>query len=156
MVAEYGPQVVRYIERRRYPILAADVHDLAEEVFIVVWRRFDDAPADAVLPWMLGIARHVLNNAKRSQRRRTSHEDRVRPHDSDASAEDEIVAAESLRWALAKLRPSDREILLLHFWDGLEIVELAAALSLGSHAASVRLSRASQRFQEILDGMKKK
>ena len=128
------------------------MNDLAEEVFFVVWRRFNDVPPDDALPWMLGIARNVLLNAKRSHRRRSGYESAAQISNLDPSAEDEIVAAESIRDAMSQLRPRDREILILHYWDGLSTEELAVALSLAGHTAAVRLSRASQRFQEILDG----
>lgn len=155
LVALHGPQIVKYIQRRRYPILAADVNDIAEEVFIVVWRRMKDLPQDAALPWMLGIARNVLNNAKRSQRRRSEYEAGAWPSSFESSAEEEIVASESIREALAQLKPRDREILILHYWDGLNTQELAQALALSSHNAAVRLSRAGQRFQENLEGLEK-
>jgi RNA polymerase sigma-70 factor (ECF subfamily) len=150
LVTRYGPDVVNYIRRRRHPIPDADVHDVAEEVFIVVWRRFDDVPPGAELPWMLSITRNVVFNAKRSFRRRGNYESAVRPVGDSASAEESFLATDSVRQALSALRTADREILTLHYWDGLEIPELATALSLSTHAASVRLSRAAQRFQEIL------
>jgi len=42
--------------------------DLVEEVLLVAWRRLDDIPAGAEIPWLIG-ARNVLRNALRQQRR---------------------------------------------------------------------------------------
>ena len=38
-------------------------------MFLTAWRRFDRVPDDA-LPWLLGVARRVLANARRSAARR--------------------------------------------------------------------------------------
>ena len=45
---------------------------------------------------------------------------------------------------------ADREILALHYWDGLDIHEVAAVLSISANAAGTRLSRAKSRFLEQL------
>ena len=52
--------------RRRTAVAAAD--DVVSETFLVVWRRLPDVP-DAPLPWLLGIARRVLANRRRSESR---------------------------------------------------------------------------------------
>jgi RNA polymerase sigma-70 factor (ECF subfamily) len=42
--------------------------DLAQEVFVVAWRRRDQVP-DNSLPWLYGVARRLLANYVRAQRR---------------------------------------------------------------------------------------
>jgi RNA polymerase sigma-70 factor, ECF subfamily len=51
-----------YALRRASPDAAQDV---VADTFLVVWRRLEDVPADA-LPWLYGIARRVLANQRRS------------------------------------------------------------------------------------------
>ncbi|MGN6872241.1 MAG: RNA polymerase sigma factor [Solirubrobacteraceae bacterium] len=41
----------------------------AAEAFLIAWRRLDDISRDP-LPWLLGIARHVIRNELRSSRPR--------------------------------------------------------------------------------------
>jgi RNA polymerase sigma-70 factor (ECF subfamily) len=65
----------------------------------------------------------------------------------DSSAEDRVVADESVRAALAALSDDDRELLTLHAWDGLGARELAAVLHISENAVAVRLSRARARFE---------
>src|SRR5437870_5088069 len=49
-----------------------DAADVVAETFLVLWRRLDDAPAgDQTRPWLYGVARRVLSNARRSERRRS-------------------------------------------------------------------------------------
>ncbi|MFI5052198.1 MAG: RNA polymerase sigma factor [Acidimicrobiales bacterium] len=147
MAVEATPAVGAYLRRRLYPLVEADLDDLVEEVLLVAWRRLDDVPADATIPWMIGVARNVLRNAQRKRRRAVAVEDRVRPSGPTAPAEDLVIADEGVRQALAALSEDDREILLLHAWDGRSAAEIAAVFHLTTNAAAVRLSRAESRFR---------
>ncbi len=149
MAVEATPVVGAYMRRRLYPLGAADLDDLVEDVLIVAWRRFDDIPADATIPWMIGVARNVLRNAQRKHRRMLAAQDRVRPAGSTAPAEESVVADEGVRQALAALSDDDREILLLHAWDGRSAAEIAVVFHLTTNAAAVRLSRAEARFRKL-------
>ncbi len=150
LVHEHSTAVANYLRRRLYPLGPADLDDLVEETMVVVWRRLDRVPPDAELPWMLGVARNVLRNARRSKNRRSTFEATLRPPSSDASAEEFVVADVSVREALHSLSDDDREILLLHAWDGLDARALGAYFVISPNAAAVRLSRAQARFRELL------
>src|SRR5262245_53244355 len=48
----------------------ADTEDAVAEVFLVAWRRLDDAPPDgAAKVWLFAIARRVVANQRRSRQR---------------------------------------------------------------------------------------
>jgi RNA polymerase sigma-70 factor, ECF subfamily len=151
LVHEHSSAVGNYLRRRLYPLTPSDLDDLVEETMIVVWRRIDRVPADAELPWMLGVARNVLRNARRSKNRRSAFESRLAPSPNDASAEEHVIGDESVRNALASLPDDDREILLLNAWDGLDTHALGAYFVISTNAAAVRLSRAQHRFRELLN-----
>lgn len=150
LVREHSSAVGNYLRRRLYPLAPADLDDLVEETMLVVWRRLDHVPPDAELPWMLGVARNVLRNARRSKNRRSHYEATLRAPSTDPSAEEHVVADLSLREALAALSDDDREIVLLNAWDGLDTHALAAFFTISTNAAAVRLSRAQARFRELL------
>jgi RNA polymerase sigma-70 factor (ECF subfamily) len=150
LVHEHAAAVGNYLRRRLYPLSPSDLDDLVEETMIVVWRRINAVPPDAELPWMLGVARNVLRNARRAKNRRSAFETRLAPAPHDASAEEHVLGDESVRNALASLSEDDREILLLNAWDGLDTHALAAYLVISTNAAAVRLSRAQHRFRELV------
>jgi RNA polymerase sigma-70 factor (ECF subfamily) len=52
---------------------------------------------------------------------------------------------------LLRLRPDDRELLMLVGWDGLTPTEAAGVVGIAPGAARMRLARARQRFRELLD-----
>ena len=148
LVHEHSPAVGNYLRRRLHPLTTADLDDLVEETLFVVWRRLDDVPSEAELPWMIGVARNVLRNARRSHYRRTNFESTLSEPAGAPSAEDFVIADSGVRDALVALNDDDREILMLNAWDGLDTHALGLALSITTNAAAVRLTRAQARFRE--------
>jgi len=143
----YAP-LQAYARRRTAP---ADADDLVAEVLTVAWRRLDDIPAGAELPWLYGVARRVLANQRRAAGRRSRLADRLAGAAERAPAGgpdryDEVLAA------LARLRSDDREVLRLAAWEGLGPADLAIVLGCSTNAAALRLSRARRRLRAQLTG----
>jgi len=133
----------RYLRRRCSPDVAEDV---LADVLLVLWRRLDDAPAGAELPWSYAVARGCLANARRSEDRRLSLVSRLRRERlPEPAVPDDRVGA-----ALARLRPADAEVLRLWAWEGLEAADLATVLDCSAGAAASRLSRARAALGERL------
>lgn len=152
LVDLHGRAVSAYVRRRLIPLSSADVDDLVEDTFIVVWRRIRDVPTgEAERPWILGVTRNVLRNAHRGARRRLRNEGTLRMARSGrrvaASAEDEATASLAFDRALSSLTSSDRELLTLHYWDGIDVPGLAVAMNVAHNAAATRLARAKSRFE---------
>ena len=145
------PEVARYLRRRAYPLNDADIEDLVEEVLEIAWRRLDDVPSGAELSWMIGVARNVLNNARRKDSRRRRQLSQMRPRGLASSAEENVVANEQLREALASLSALDQEVLFLHYWESFNTDAIATALKISKGASATRLSRASTRLQEAFE-----
>jgi RNA polymerase sigma-70 factor (ECF subfamily) len=142
-------EIVRFAARRIGPDRARDV---AAETFLVVWRRLDDAP-DHVLPWLYSIARNVLANEQRGDRRRLRLSARLRsmrscsPDGADPAGGLEDVG---LREALAALSARDQETLTLVAWEGLDLTAAAAVVGCSPKTFAVRLHRARQRLDRAL------
>lgn len=133
--------VLRYALRRTEPAGAADV---AAEVFLVAWRRLDDVPAEP-LPWLVGTARYVLANQRRSHQRSERLRLRLRRERDPSPGEH---AELDPRWAAALrgLSAADQEVLALVAWDGLTAREAAASLGCSTPAFTTRLHRARRRL----------
>ncbi len=149
LVHDHSPAIGNYLRRRLYPLASSDLDDLVEETLIVAWKKRADIPRDAELPWMIGVARNVLRNARRSRQRRNALESSLKVQPNDSSAEDYVVADASVREALSKLTDDDREILMLNAWDGLDVHAIGLALSITTNVAAVRLTRAQSRFRRL-------
>lgn len=130
-------------------IAGGDADDVVAEVFTIAWRRFDDIPADAAIPWLYGVARNVARNYRRGEQRRAALQ-LVVPPAFDVPPPDEPADFSVLRAALQSLSDDDQEILRLVAWDGLEPSEAAIALGIAGTAARVRLHRARQKLSEAV------
>lgn len=151
MFREHYDRVLAYALARAQADLAKDV---VAKTFLVAWRRRDAVPHPA-LPWLVGVARKMLAEERRTRRRRDGLEDRVGFFLRSGSAEDadpaETVADRATTLAaLAELPPKDREVLQLVAWDGLSAQEAAASLGCSPGAFGVRLLRARRRYEAAL------
>jgi len=141
---------VRSFAHRRVPSAAAD--DVVADVFVLAWRRLDQAPGDE-LPWLLGIARGVLANRRRSDSRQEALRDRIAANTArgaEPEPEDRSDGDSALMRALRSLSRLDQEVLLLVAWDGLDRAQAASVLGITPGLFSVRLHRARRRLERVL------
>jgi RNA polymerase sigma-70 factor (ECF subfamily) len=149
----YADRVHAYALRRTTPSAADDV---VAEVFLIAWRRLDQVPEEP-LGWLLGVARRVLANRRRTDRRSAALRERLAresPAREPAPAPEPERAVPDrdarIQRALADLNERDRELLLLVAWDGLRVNQAAQALGVRSNTLAVRLHRARQRLADAL------
>jgi RNA polymerase sigma factor (sigma-70 family) len=144
----YAPLCGYALRRVREPEDAAEV---IAETFATLWRRFDRCPeGDELRPWLFGVARRVIANQRRGQRRRSALGERLASNvDPTATARTDESTTELAR-AFASLSDSDRELLSLVAWEGLTREELAVALGTSRAAVRLRLHRARKRLREAL------
>jgi RNA polymerase sigma-70 factor, ECF subfamily len=150
LVRDHGDAVHRYLRRRYRGGDGTDVEDLLADVMTIAWRRLDEVPADAEAPWLFGVAKRRLSNARTRQTRRDRIAAPLRPKAPSPPAEDVALADLSLREALARLPEKEREALTLTAWEGLSPEELAVALGVSLNAAAIRLSKAKTKLLAYL------
>lgn len=139
----------RFLARRTDPTTADDV---LAETLLVCWRRLDDVPPDAALPWAYGVARHCLANAQRGSRRQERLAAKV------ATVDPPVESAPGpggdgdgrLEEALAQLTDTEAELVRLWAWEQLTPSEIAGVLELTPNAVSIRLHRAREKLKVLL------
>lgn len=147
--------VLRYASRRTDPNSARDV---VAETFLIAWRKLDDVPASAgqAEPWLYAVARRVLANAERSNRRAQRVAARLWQEGQEGQlgqvSDPAVVIAERHRviQALNKLSEPDQEALRLVGWEGLDVAGAALAMGCSRSAMAVRLHRARRRLDQAL------
>ncbi|MBX9719029.1 MAG: sigma-70 family RNA polymerase sigma factor [Microbacteriaceae bacterium] len=144
--------VRRYLARRAD---AATADEVLNETLLVCWRKLDEVPAEPEqsIPWAVVVARNLLANADRAERRRGRLVGKIIALDPPVSIiEYEPDDAESIavRDALTRLRRDDAELLRLWAWDALESPQLATVLGISANAAAIRLHRAKKRLRDEL------
>jgi RNA polymerase sigma-70 factor (ECF subfamily) len=134
LFADHGTAVLAYALRRADRATAEEV---VAEVFVVAWRRRDRIPDDEPMLWLYAVARRVLANERRAARRRAALTTALSALARQRTADPPGAVArgvETLRDALAALRPLDREVLMLTAWEGLDGAR-AAELARRGHPA---------------------
>jgi RNA polymerase sigma factor (sigma-70 family) len=127
--------------------------DVVAETFLIAWRRLEEVPigAEARL-WLYAVARRVIANQQRTERRRTRLGLRLAETLRTELATHPVPAgeaAEVLR-AMTGLGDEDRELLLLVSWEELSPSEAAKVLGISALAVRSRLHRARRRLRALL------
>lgn len=147
-----GDAVLRFLRRRADPQTADDVFS---ETMLVVWRRFDEVPDDA-LPWLYVTARNCLRNAERSARRQQRVIDRIITVDPPSETALDTTAdprEDCLRAALARLSKTDAEVLRLWAWEELGPQDIATVIEASVNAATIRLHRAKKKLRQEMEAV---
>jgi len=148
LFAAHHDAVWRYAVRR---VGDAGAEDVVAETFLVAWRRIGAVP-EHELAWLLGVARKVIANQRRGQRRHASLTERIgRELELGAEeAHEPQVPADAVLTALATLGERDQEVLRLIYWDELAPAQAARVLGCTAVALRVRLHRARARMARAL------
>jgi RNA polymerase sigma-70 factor (ECF subfamily) len=132
----------------------AEADDLVQETLLDAHSAFGSYRGDgSVRAWLFAIARRKC--ARHLERRTMQRAKLTLVHDSDKSppALDGVLERERAtraRAALATLRPSEREALVLRFLCELDFHEVGRACGIDEVAARKRVSRALCRLREIV------
>ena len=154
--AMYGlhfDSVARYCLRR---LPEHSAQDAVSEVFLAAWRRFDSMPqGEDSLPWLYGVAKNVVRNIDRSQRRTTRLSAKIdaEPRYLEPSPDIQVIQNEQdaeLVAALESLKPDDREVLRLRSYEGLSLKQISIAVGCSEEAAKKRVSRALTRLRRAM------
>jgi RNA polymerase sigma factor (sigma-70 family) len=156
LYADCHSAALGYVTRRA--TTPEDAADAIAEVFLIAWRRMDDVPeGEARRLWIYGVARRVLANQRRGQRRRSALTEQLTRELAQiptavafptSVGSTERTAA--LTAAFKRLSESDRELLSLEGWEELNAGQIAAVLGCSRNAARIRLHRARRRLAQQL------
>ncbi len=133
------------------------LEDAAQEVFLVLSRRFEEFDAQRSLAsWLWGIARGVASTHRRSRRRRRRLVTSVsaEPRRPQASLDDAIAhsqARDMLRGFLASLDEDKCAVFVLAEIEGCSGPEIAARLDVNLNTVYARLRAARRRFDSAVE-----
>ena len=142
LYAEYKDKVLSYIRSRVFN--ASDVEDLCEDVFVKAFSAadsFDPSKASAGT-WLYSITRNtVIDYCRRF------HPTEEIPEDisDDSRTEDGIIESETLEELAAALEnlPAElTDVVVLHYYDGMPLTEIAATLGISYGAVKIRHNKA--------------
>jgi len=159
LVRRYQGQIVNLA--RAMSASDADVDDMAQEVFVRVWRSLATFRGESAFrTWLYGIALNVIrtHRGRRSKLRALfwtapadSEVDPVeQARDEDPGIEQKVMLRDAIDRALTMLPEELRDALVLRDIQGLEYREIAEALGVPIGTVESRIFRARQRLRPML------
>lgn len=150
----YAPRLQRLLQRDLGR--GEDAHDLVQQTFLQLHRaRHDFRPGARLRPWMYTIALNLKRQHFRRLGRRPeaaladddpAHEP-VAPHGNPESP----IHDAQVRAVLEHLPDPQREVIVLHWFEGLSFREIAAVVGASQPAVKVRAHRGYKRLREVLE-----
>jgi RNA polymerase sigma-70 factor (ECF subfamily) len=127
--------------------------DAVQEALIAAWRDLSGLrDPDRFDAWLRSLlVRACYREAHRQRRRR--HIDSLMPPagGSPIDAETDIANRDEVERAFLRLKPEQRALLVLHFYQGLPLSETALALGLPMGTVKTRLYRTTAQMRASLD-----
>lgn len=141
-----------YCERRLGRTAGQDV---AADVFLTAFaaRHTYDLERPTALPWLYGIATNLIRRHRRDEASRFKAVARQTAIMIVSVPDEEgrlaaAAEASSVIHAIEKMRPKDRDILLLFAWADLSYDDIAKALDIAPGTVRSRLARARRRLKQ--------
>ena len=149
---EYSGKVMGYIRGkvRSY----ADAEDLCSEVFEKVYKKFGeyDGEKAAVGTWIYAITRNTLIDHYRKNKPSEELDENIA---DGSSVEEGILQTESLSElaaALGQLPQELRDIMVLRYYDGKPLTEIADMMGLSYGAIKLRHQKALNMLRMLMGG----
>jgi RNA polymerase sigma factor (sigma-70 family) len=148
----YSPLLMRAMLRELY--VREEANDLVQQTFLQLHRARADFDSDQKLkPWLFTIAmnlkREYFRRKKRRPERSFDAETMVEPA-VEALGAAQVEARRTLARVLVDLPPDQREVIELHWFDGLEFPEVAQVVGASVSAVKVRAHRGYVRLRQAL------
>jgi RNA polymerase sigma-70 factor (ECF subfamily) len=133
-----------------------EAEEVVQDTFVRAFSSFESFRGESSLrTWLFTIARRLVLDRRRAQRRRRDVEslENLEEAASSFTALDSIVAAESeaqVREAVERLSPTQREVFTLRVGEGLSYKEIAEVVGTTEGAARVHYHNALRAIKEAL------
>lgn len=134
--------------------------DMAQETFLRMLRSIQTYQYPRPFkPWLYAIATNLVRSeyvrAENKQTIGLDEEDWSALHDRSATLEDNLITSSDTQEAvrhLNNLPQPQREVLILRYFEGLSLLEIAEALHIPEGTVKSRLSLALKRLRESMKG----
>lgn len=126
--------------------------DLVQQTFLHVHRaRKDYQPERPLRPWIYTIAMNLRReHFRRRGRRPETQYDPIAHGEPTVAPEASTATQRAVRRALRQLPENQREVILLHWYEGLSFTEVAKTVGASVSAVKVRAHRGYNKLREIL------
>ena len=150
LVEEYQTAVLRICYL--YLCDRSQAEDAVQETFLKVYKGLDSFRGESSeKTWIMKIAMNTCWSMNHSGWARFFNR-RVTPEMLPEAAVPFEEKDDELTWAVIRLPIRLREVILLYYYQGLKVKEIAEALGISQPSVSGRLKRGRERLRDILEG----
>jgi RNA polymerase sigma factor (sigma-70 family) len=144
LYSETRVAILSYLTRRVSN--PADAADLLAETYLIAWRKVDTIPNDQTARlWLYGVARRIMSHHRRHEMVEQGLAEALRAdlnrETARLQADRDVPFSDVVAVSLARLKPSDREIMELSAWEQLTAAEIADLIGMKPGSVRVRLHR---------------
>jgi len=127
--------------------------DAVQETFIKAYRALDSFRGESSeKTWLMRIAMHICCDINRTGWFRFMNREITPEMFVDQAAPPPEERDEELATAVMKLPRRLREVILLYYYQGMNVNEIADALNLSHSSVSGRLKRGREKLKNMLEG----
>ncbi|HRJ80003.1 MAG TPA: sigma-70 family RNA polymerase sigma factor [Planctomycetota bacterium] len=151
LVREHFARAVRYCSRMLGDIVEGE--EVAQQAFVkLLERRQSLSRTRETLPYLYRVLRNACVDHIRARKRMSGEEafEQAAWMGRDLSRAEESEVSQAVLEAVGTLEEGQREVVLLRFFEGLELHEVAAATGQSLGAVAMKLSRAKLKLKEKL------
>lgn len=133
----------------------ADAEDIVQETFIKALQAIGELrEAGALRGWLTTIARNTARTWLSRRVRERAILEGLERNEAVVSAEKQVERRELVEAHIGRIDASQREALMMHYFAGLSVREIADALEIQPEAVKKRLQRAREALgREVLEGI---
>jgi len=125
----------------------SDAEDIFSDVFLALWQHdkiFDNE--EHLKAWLIRVAINKAKNLKKQAFNRY----RATMHDN-IPYKDESTIKKEVNDALQQLKPNERAVVYLHYYEGYNFEEIGKILGIGKTSARVKAMRGRNKLKELLN-----
>jgi RNA polymerase sigma-70 factor (ECF subfamily) len=134
-----------------------DARDLVQQTFLQVHRARADYDASRLFrPWLYSIARNLSHEALRKRRRKpvfSAEAPAAMEPTPEGLTPGEPQVAQAMRAGIEALPAAQRDVIELHWFDGLPFPEIAQCLGVPANTAKVRAHQGYQSLRARLGNL---
>jgi RNA polymerase sigma factor (sigma-70 family) len=140
-----------------------DAEDLTQEVFLRLWRRGDDLPLDRAEPWLIRVTHNLIIDQTRRQKTRRKALGTPDARDLETIPEpedrwdhptarlDRQGDRQEILDAMATLQEETCSVMLMHYFQGLRLQDIAEILGKKTSTIKVQVHRARKALRLVLE-----
>lgn len=128
-----------------------EAEDLTQETFVRFFAKLSEYRHQGKTKnYLYTIATNLCRNQWKKPAPLPTEEEQLASHLTDTNQEESTTTHLLLEWALGQLPAEQREVVILHYYQGLKLREIAEVLEIGLPLVKYRLRQAKARLYELI------